>query len=380
MGSNPENQKCFEKLFPDDVLTKRQRVENTLNLRPVDRVAIHDQMSYNPKVIAFYTGKDIHGFDYTWEDVALVIKKTLDMCFPPISPRGTDRAIDEDGFITQHDNWTSWHVSRPFSDEDGAKEWLKKKIDKLINTPFNAKKERQKYREYILGIQQKVGDTVICDYSTTGLCSVYDNMGLELFSYFYADDPKVMTEFMEVSVARELQRIHAIADQELSPVILIPEDFATKQGPIFSPDFLDKQHYPYVKRLVEAWHNYGFKVIYHSDGNYKKAIPDLIACGVDGFYCLEPNCGMDIVELKQRWPQMVWAGGVDGVDLMERGTPRDVRQEIRRHILETDALNTGGMFVASSSEINPPIPVENFKAMLDAVGELKNNDVITKFK
>jgi uroporphyrinogen decarboxylase len=78
---------------------------------------------------------------------------------------------------------------------------------------------------------------------------------------------------------------------------------------------------------------------------------------------------MDIVELKTTWPQMVWAGGVDGVDLMERGTPEQVRAEVRRQIQSTDAVRTGGMFVASSSEINPPIPVENFVAMIEAVGE-----------
>ena len=97
-----------------------------------------------------------------------------------------------------------------------------------------------------------------------------------------------------------------------------------------------------------------------------------MATGVDGFYCLEPGCGMDIVALKNTWPEMVWAGGVDGVDLMERGTPEAVRAEVRRHIEETDALATGGMFVASSSEINPPIPPENFRAMVAAVGELRN--------
>jgi uroporphyrinogen decarboxylase len=98
-------------------------------------------------------------------------------------------------------------------------------------------------------------------------------------------------------------------------------------------------------------------------------IPDLVACSVDGFYCLEPNCGMDIVELKSAWPEMVWAGGVDGVDLMERGTPEQVREEVRRHIRDTRALETGGMFVATSSEINPPIPPENYRAMVEAVWE-----------
>jgi uroporphyrinogen-III decarboxylase len=79
---------------------------------------------------------------------------------------------------------------------------------------------------------------------------------------------------------------------------------------------------------------------------------------------------MDIVELKRSRPQLVWAGGVDGVDLMERGTPEEVREEVTRHIRQTDALETGGMFVGSSSEINPPIKPENYRAMVEAVGAL----------
>jgi len=75
---------------------------------------------------------------------------------------------------------------------------------------------------------------------------------------------------------------------------------------------------------------------------------------------------MDIVELKQQYPEMVWSGGVDGVDLLENGTPEQVREEVHRHIRESSALETGGMMIASSSEINPPVRPENFRAMIEA--------------
>jgi uroporphyrinogen decarboxylase len=198
-------------------------------------------------------------------------------------------------------------------------------------------------------------------------------MGLELFSYVLTDSAAMLREFMELNVARGLERLHAIADEysAVSPIVLVAEDFATKQGPIFSPEFLREFHYPYVKRIIDGWHEHGLHVLYHSDGNYRAAIPELINSGADGFYCLEPNCGMDIVELKQTWPRKVWAGGVDGVDLLERGTPEQVKAEVRRQIRATGAVGTGGMFVASSSEINPPIPPENFRAMVEAVGETR---------
>ena len=363
-----------DKIFPTDVLSKRRRVEATLALQPVDRVPILEQLSYNPGVISMFTGKEIEGFNYTVDDICRVIRKTADLIMPAVAPRGTDRVTTEDGFVVQNDNWTSWRVSRPFADEIGARDWLIEQTRKLREAPFGAQAARREYREYMIGFQEKIGDTVILNFSFTGMCTVYDSMGLEIFTFFHADYPEVMDEYMKVSVQNELRRIHAVADKELSPVILIPEDFASKRGPIFAPAFLERYHRDPIRRLVDAWHEHGVKVLFHSDGDYKTAIPDLLACGVDGFYCLEPNCGMDIVELKNTYPQATWSGGVDGVDLMERGTPEQVTETVHRHIVETDALRTGGMFVASSSEINPPIKPENFRAMVEAVGEIVNPD------
>ena len=350
-------------------LNKRERVEATLRHQPVDHGALLEQLSYNPRVIADWTGKEIHGFNYTVDDICAVIRKTCDLVMPPTAPKGIARVTSPDGFVTQHDNWTSWHVSRPFSDEHGAAAWLRELTAIRQAAPFDAAATRAAYRDSMLTLQAKIGDTVILNYSWTGFSSIFDAMGLEIYTFFQLEYPELLKAYMEVASACELRRIHAVADAALSPVILIPEDFATKQGPLFGPEFLHEYHYPYIMRQAVAWREHGVVPLFHSDGNWKKAIPDLIACGVAGFYCLEPNCGMDIVELKNAWPEMVWAGGVDGVDLMERGTPAQVKAEVRRHIRETRALQTGGMFVASSSEINPPIPPENFRAMVEAVRE-----------
>ncbi|NLO72915.1 MAG: hypothetical protein GX100_02250 [candidate division WS1 bacterium] len=351
----------------DREMSKRERVVATLRHQPVDRVALLEQLSYNPRVIADWTGKAITGFDYTVDDICEVIRQTCDLAMPPVAPRGTARVTSEDGFVTQNDNWTSWCVSKPFSDEHGARQWLLGLIQSLRERSWDPVRARAEYRDTMLALQAKIGETVILNYSWTGFCAAYSGMGLEIFSYFMAEWPELMTEYMKLSTAREVARIQAVGDSGLSPVILVPEDLGTKHGPIFSPEFLQVYHFPYVRQVVEAWQEQGIAVIYHSDGNYRKVIPDLRACGVDGFYCLEPNCGMDIVELKNTWPEMVWAGGVDGVDLMERGSPEEIEAEVWRQTRETQALETGGMFVATSGEVNPPIPPENFRAMVEAV-------------
>jgi hypothetical protein len=367
----------LETLFPTDVMSKRERVLATLRHQPVDRCALLEQLSYNPRVIADWTGKTIEGFDYGLDDICAVCRQSLDVAMPPSVPaKRTGRVTGADGFVYEVDNWTVWTVSRPFQDEAGARDWLAARVRALREQRVDREQARQEWRLYMQDLQGRLGETLIMAYPIcTGLCSVYGDsgMGLELFSYVFAAGSDWLREFLDLYLALSLARLHAIAAEyaALSPLVLVAEDFSTKQGPIFSPEFLRAFHYPYVKAIVDAWHEHGLQVLYHSDGNYRKTIPDLIACGADGFYCLEPNCGMDIVELKTAWPDRVWAGGVDGVDLLERGTPEQVRAEVRRHILETRALDTGGMFVASSSEINPPIPPENYRAMVEAVQEAR---------
>jgi uroporphyrinogen-III decarboxylase len=352
-------------------MTKLERVIATLHHTPVDRCAVLEQLSYNPAVIADWTGKENRGFTYTYDDICRVIALTCDIAMPPHSLKGTARVTDDDGFTIQNDNWTSWHVSRPFTDEHGAASWIKEKINTIRNS-FNAEKAAEEFIDEMRRIQKKIGETVLLNFSNTGFCDIFDSMGLEIFTFFQLDYPELLKEYMDLMTANELEKIHHAADSFNSPLILIPEDFATKQGPIFPPDFLYEYHYPYIKRLTEAWHAHGVKVIYHSDGNWKSVIPDLIGCGVDGFYCLEPSCGMDIVALKNQWPDLVWSGGVDGVDLMEFGSPDEVRREVSRHILETRALEEGGMFVATSSEINPPVPAANFRALVETVRSTTN--------
>ena len=364
----------FEKIFPTDVISKRERVERTLNHQPVDRVALYDQLSNSPGAVSLYTGKNTEGYNYTVEDVGEVIRQTLDMSMHFRGPLGTDRWTDEFGTVRQNDNWTTWYAGRAFSDVEGAKEWLRKRINKELKNQsvFNKDRARREYKTHLADIQKLAGETVFFDHATTGFQSVYTDMGLELFTYFYDEHPDDINEFMEIATENVIRKIVDVIDPTLSPATLIADDFGTKQGPIFSPEFLSKHLFPYVKKLTEALHSMGVKVIYHSDGNYKRVIPDLIQCGVDGFFCLEPNCGMEVVELKRTWPEMVWMGGVDGVDLMERGSPEDVRKEVKRHITETGVLHTGGMFIGTSSDMSPMIKPENFKAMVDAVGEFHN--------
>lgn len=75
--------------------------------------------------------------------------------------------------------------------------------------------------------------------------------------------------------------------------------------------------------------------------------------------------GMDTALLKKRFGKRLsfWGGGCDTQRVLARGTPDEVRREVRRRIRD---LAPGGGFVFNPvHNIQPLVPPENIIAMFD---------------
>ena len=110
------------------------------------------------------------------------------------------------------------------------------------------------------------------------------------------------------------------------------------------------------------------KVIYHSDGHLNEIMDNLVACGIDALNPLEKLAGMDIVEIRRKYPRLVLTGGIDCSELLSFGSKEDIREEIERIVYEFGA--EGGILLGSSSEVHNGIPAENCKFMYDTIREL----------
>jgi uroporphyrinogen decarboxylase len=77
--------------------------------------------------------------------------------------------------------------------------------------------------------------------------------------------------------------------------------------------------------------------------------------------------GMDSRDLKRDFGQdlVFWGGGVDTQDVLPRGNPDQVRDEVKRRI---DDLAPGGGFVfAAVHNLQADVPPENILAMRQAL-------------
>ena len=86
-------------------------------------------------------------------------------------------------------------------------------------------------------------------------------------------------------------------------------DIAHKDHLLFSPRFLSQEIFPRVKRLNDAWHEHGIKCLYHSDGYLMDVLDDLVAIGIDGLNPIETVAGMNLKDVRTKYPNCFWLAG-----------------------------------------------------------------------
>jgi len=150
-------------------------------------------------------------------------------------------------------------------------------------------------------------------------------------------------------------------------VIMIGDDLAGQDGPLFNPEIYRRLVKPRQKRLVQYIRSRTqAKIWYHTCGSCLAHIPDLIDNGIHIINPVQTSAkNMDPLELKRRFGRglVFWGGGCDAQHVLPRGTPRDVAANVRANLA---AFMPGGGYVFSGiHNIQGEVPPENIVAMFD---------------
>ena len=142
------------------------------------------------------------------------------------------------------------------------------------------------------------------------------------------------------------------------------DDLAYADSTIVSPRVYRQYLFPWMEELAAIAHATNQPFIFHSDGKVWDVIPDLIAVGVNALHPIEPKA-MDINLVKARYgDKLALIGNID-MDLLSRGTPEQVRQQVRQRI--KDFAPGGGYAVGANPGISYYVRRENYDAMRQAV-------------
>jgi len=107
------------------------------------------------------------------------------------------------------------------------------------------------------------------------------------------------------------------------------------------------------------------KVAYHTDGDVREVIPELIEIGIDVLNPVQPAC-MDPAELKRDYgDHLLFWGAIDEQHTLPFGSPADVRREIELRLRTIGA--GGGLILGPTHHVQLDTPLENFWAMIETI-------------
>jgi uroporphyrinogen-III decarboxylase len=227
----------------------------------------------------------------------------------------------------------------------------------------------------VLDIMITMAENTPDNYTCIVLCGLFGTyrnlMGLEGFSIAVKRDPALLH-----AIARQWVRMHTVlikklADRTRCDWIYFWEDMAYKNGPLISPKAFREFMTPYYREVIDHCRaetdirRFGVD----TDGNCWLLIPLFMEVGINILFPFEVQAGMDIREVRQKFPDLVIMGGIDKRVFYDGRSKDEMRKEIADKV--PFMLKHGGYIPGFDHDVPPEVSLENFNFYLELVREGK---------
>ena len=138
-------------------------------------------------------------------------------------------------------------------------------------------------------------------------------------------------------------------------------DYCFNTNPFYSPAMFEEFVAPYLSKVITAYHDMGYYVIKHTDGNIMPIIDQMVDCGPDALHSLDPQGGVDLKEVKKKYGDRVALVGNVNCGLLQTGTDEECEADIRRSLRE--GMDGFGYIFSTSNCAYTGMPLERYEMM-----------------
>lgn len=343
-------------------MNRRDRILTTINHREPDRVPIGFDLDESIKIkLLKYYGVDDYRFFY---------EKTGVECFsvwdwPAVLPfyRGPIRpgvVYKNDKEMASHSCWGKESEKVYPMENETLDSYIWPKIDEF---------DFSKLSEQLNEIHQ-MDMTTASAHAGVGFTHHYQLRSYEK-SFFDLMDDAWMEEYMGINrefFIEYFNRLFKNANGKID-IIRADEDLGGQENMSISPALWRKWYKPLWRDVFKICKENGAKIWMHSCGFCRDVVDDFVEIGVD---ILNPVPvyvrGSDPGEMKKVYGDVLaFDGGVDQINVMIKGTPAMVREEVKLRIKQMAA--GGGYIIGPSQVFTKDMPLENIVAFFDAAHE-----------
>lgn len=201
--------------------------------------------------------------------------------------------------------------------------------------------------------------------------AIPDGNSMLEFVYKMFDNPQELKENAKKMVIREIERDKHLMDAGLDGFALC-SDYAFNKGSFMSPEQFAEFVTPYLYELIQAQREMGAYIIKHTDGDIMPIIDQIIDCKPHALHSLDPQGGVDIAYIKQKYGDKVCLIGNVNCALLQTGTKQEMIDSAAYAI--KNGKPNGGYIFSTSNVVFKGMPLENY--LLIHQYYLKNRDYL----
>lgn len=342
-------------------MNSKERVYNTINRKPVDRLARY-----------IWIGRGAADnlrrvFGEAADDIDALIGNDVKQTWLSINGQMEADCAEGESFV---DEWgIRWHrdgyynavIEHPLANM-GIKE--------ISDYPFPDPLKPERY-VYLRELLDKYGsDTFIgADVSGSLFEPAYHLRGMEnLMIDMACEDP--VADILLDKLCDFTTSVACTAAKMGVDWIWLGDDMGTQQSMLMSPDMWRRYFKPRMKRIIDAIHEVspGMIIAYHSCGSIYPIIDELAEIGIQVLNPIQESAqGMEHEKIKAEFKdKLTFMCGLDTQTFMVNATADEVKAAMAEKA-KCLCENNGSYIVAASHTIQHDVPVENIIAMLEGL-------------
>lgn len=142
-------------------------------------------------------------------------------------------------------------------------------------------------------------------------------------------------------------------------------DYAFNVNPFFSPDQFAEFITPYLREIIGIYHEMGFYVIKHTDGNIMPILDQIVDAGPDGLHSIDPQGHMDLARVRALYGDRITTIGNVNCGLLQTGTQEEADRDVRRCLHEGMDDGKYGFIFSTSNCAYTGLPLSRYERMVD---------------
>ncbi|MCL1822515.1 MAG: uroporphyrinogen decarboxylase family protein, partial [Prolixibacteraceae bacterium] len=180
-------------------------------------------------------------------------------------------------------------------------------------------------------------------------------------SYAMYEEPEKLHERAKRNVEASTAAACKFENSGLIDGYALCSDYCFNVNPFFSVEMFDEFVVPYLRRIISVYHDMGFYVIKHTDGNIMPIAGKMVDCGPDALHSIDPQAGVDLAEVKRLYGDRVCLIGNVNCGLLQTGTDEDCAADILRSLRQ--GMEGWGYVFSTSNCVYTGMPLRRYELM-----------------